>query len=127
MRNENLWKNLMLKICSPSWGLTTIVIVLCKMATSTAFFIDFMLSQNTNSLFMCHFSTLWPNDSLLYRMASSYCFMCAMAVRRRRITLSFPRMSITSKMPGLTVLPVRATRRGWATWPILSPLASMME
>ena len=29
-------------------------------------------------------------------------------------TRSFPKVTITSSMPGLTVLPVRATRRGWA-------------
>jgi len=31
------------------------------------------------------------------------------------ITFSLPRISITSKIPGLTVPPVRATLTGWAT------------
>ncbi len=35
----------------------------------------------------------------------------------RLMVLSFPMTSITSKMPGLTVPPVRATRTGWASFP----------
>jgi hypothetical protein len=44
-------------------------------------------------------------------------FICAIAFDSLITTISLPITSITSKMPGLAVFPVRATLNGWATVP----------
>ena len=44
---------------------------------------------------------------------------------KREITRSRPRTAMISKIPGLTVFPVRATLTGWAIFPSFKPVVSM--
>ena len=66
-----------------------------------------------------------PASSLFYH--SSYFAAIAKALFNLALTRSSPKMAMTSKIPGLKVRPVRATRTGWATPPSFRPISSAMS
>ena len=56
---------------------------------------------------------------------SAFAVMCSTAALSRAIVRSLPMISVISKIPGLAVFPVMATRAGWAILPNFNPVVSM--